>query len=158
RLGTPQSDDVLVYEEKDTGWFTHIEESASGRFCIIAGGDHDTSEQRLVDLSVKDAAPRLIQPREKGVRYSVADRGEQLFILTNADDAIDFRIAVAPLATPGRTHWRELVPHRPGIYIISTELFAGHLVRLERENALPSIVIRDLSTGAEHGIAFDEAA
>ena len=53
RLGTPQSDDVLVYEEKDAGWFTHIEESASGRFCIIAGGDHDTSEQRLVDLSVR---------------------------------------------------------------------------------------------------------
>ena len=51
RLGTPQSDDVLVYEEPDAGWFTHIEESASGRFCIISGGDHDTSEQRLVDLS-----------------------------------------------------------------------------------------------------------
>ncbi len=33
RLGTAQSDDVLVYEEKDNGWFTRIEESASGRFC-----------------------------------------------------------------------------------------------------------------------------
>ena len=158
RLGTPQSDDVLVYEEPDAGWFTHIEESASGRFCIIAGGDHDTSEQRLVDLSVPDATPRLIAPREKGVRYSVADRGDELFILTNADGAIDFRIATAPLATPDRTHWRELIPHRPGVYILSTELYAGHLVRLERSNALPSIVIRDLGVGAEHGIAFDEAA
>ena len=46
-----RADDVLVYEEKDTGWFTHIEESASGRFCIISGGDHDTSEQRLIDLA-----------------------------------------------------------------------------------------------------------
>ena len=101
RLGTPQSDDVLVYEEQDAGWFTRIEESASGRFCIIAGGDHDTSEQRLVDLSDPDATPRLIAPREKGVRYSVADRGDELFILTNADGAIDFRIATAPLATPG---------------------------------------------------------
>ena len=41
------------------------------------------------------------QPRETGVRYSVEDRGEELFILTNADGAIDFRIATAPLATPG---------------------------------------------------------
>jgi oligopeptidase B len=158
RLGTPQSDDVLVYEEKDTGWFTHLRESASGRFCIISGGDHDTSEERLVDLSTLDAVPRLIQPREKGVRYSVEDRGEELFILTNAGDAIDFRIATAPLATPDRAHWHELIPHRPGVYILSIELFAGHLVRLERENALPSIVIRDLATGAEHSIAFDEAA
>ncbi|CAN5446432.1 S9 family peptidase [soil metagenome] len=158
RLGTPQSDDVLVYEEPDSGWFTHIEESASGRFCIIAGGDHDTSEQRLVDLSVPDATPRLIAPREKGIRYSVADRCEELFILTNADGAIDFRIATAPLATPGREHWRELIPHRLGAYLLTMELYAGHLVRLERANALPSIVIRDLASGDEHGIAFDEAA
>lgn len=158
RLGTPQSDDVLVYEEKDTGWFTRISESASGRFCMISGGDHDTSEAWLVDLSRPDAVPRLVAPRETGVRYSVADRGEELFILTNADGAIDFRIATAPLATPDRRHWRELIPHRPGVYVLDMDLYAGHLARLERSNALPSIVIRDLATGAEHGIAFDEAA
>jgi len=158
RLGAPQADDVLVYEEKDTGWFTHIARSASGRFCTISGGDHDTSEEWLLDLADPDASPRLIQPREKGVRYSVEDRGEELYILTNADDAIDFRIATAPLATPDRTHWRALIPHRLGVYIISIELLAGHLVRLERANALPSIVIRDLGSGLEHGIAFDEAA
>ena len=158
RLGTPQSDDVLVYEEKDIGWFTHIGESASGRFCVISGGDHDTTEQRLVDLSLPDAPPRLIAPREKGVRYSVADRGEELFILTNEGGAIDFKIVTAPLAAPDLTQWRELVPHRPGTYILGIDLFAGHLVRLERANALPSIVIRDLATQAEYTIAFDEAA
>ncbi|MSP74553.1 MAG: S9 family peptidase [Rhodospirillaceae bacterium] len=158
KLGTPQADDVLVYEEKDIGWFTRIEKSASGRFCIIAGGDHDTSEQHLIDLSRPDATPRLIAPREKGLRYEVADRGEELFILTNDGGAIDFRIVTAPLTAPGRANWRELVPHRPGTYILGIELFAGHLVRLERANALPSIVIRDLGSGNEHLISFDEAA
>ena len=158
RLGTAQADDVLVYEEQDTGWFTRIGESASGRFCIISGGDHDTTEERLIDLSIADAEPRLVAPREKGVRYSVADRGDELFILTNEGDAIDFRIATVPLAAPERANWRELVPHRLGTYILGMDLFAGHLVRLERTNALPSIVIRDLATGAEHTIAFDETA
>ncbi|MCA0250659.1 MAG: S9 family peptidase [Proteobacteria bacterium] len=158
RLGTPQSDDVLVYEEKDIGWFTHIGESASGRFCIISGGDHDTSEEWLIDLSVPDAVPRLIAPRETGVRYSVSDRGDALFILTNEGGAIDFKIVTAPLAAPQRANWRELVPHRPGTYILGIELYADHLVRLERANALPSIVIRDLATQAEHTIAFDETA
>jgi oligopeptidase B len=158
RLGTQQSGDVLVYEEKDNGWFTSIGESASGRFCVIGGGDHDTSEQWLLDLSDANARPRLVAPREKGVRYSVDDRGEELYILTNEGGAIDFRIATAPLATPDRPHWRELVPHRPGVYVINTQLYANHLVRLERENALPAIVIRDLRTGDEHKIAFDEAA
>ena len=158
RLGTPQSEDVLVYEEKDSGWFTSIAESASGRFCVISGGDHDTSEQRLVDLSNPAAEPRLIAPREKGVRYSAADRGGELFILTNEGGAIDFRIATAPLASPGRENWRELIAHRPGVYILDIELYAGHLVRLERANALPSIVIRELGSGTEHTIAFDETA
>ena len=158
RLGTAQADDMLVYEEKDIGWFTHIGESASGRFCVISGGDHDTTEERLIDLSVPDAAPRLIAPREKGVRYSVADRGDELFILTNEGDAIDFKIVTAPLAASDRANWRELVPHRPGTYVLGIDLYAGHLVRLERANALPSIVIRDLSTRLEHTIAFDETA
>ena len=158
RLGTPQADDVLVYEEKDTGWFTRIETSASRRFCIIAGGDHDTSEQWLLDLTSPDAAPRLVAPREKGVRYDVADRGDALFILTNSGGAIDFRIVTAPLADPAPANWRELISHRPGTYILGIELFAGHLVRLERTNALPSIVIRELGGGGEHVIAFDETA
>ena len=152
RLGTPQTDDILIYEEQDSGWFTHIHESASGRFCVIAGGDHETSEQWLIDLVNAEAKPRLVAAREEGVQYSVADRGDKLFILTNADGAIDFKIVVAALMFPARATWRDLIPHREGVYIIDFELYAGHLVRLERANALPAIVIRDLSDrrGARH--------
>jgi oligopeptidase B len=158
RLGTLQSDDVLVYEEKDKGWFTSIDESASGRFCIIGSGNQETSEQWLIDLASPDAQPRLVALRETGVRYSVDDRGEELFIRTNQGDAIDFRIDVAPLATPDRAHWRPLIPHRSGVYVLELSLFARHLVRLERANALASIVVRDLESGEEHVIKFEETA
>ncbi len=158
RLGMPQANDKLVYEESDPGWFTHIHESASGRFCVIAGGDHETSEQRLIDLADGEASPRLVAAREGGVQYSLADRGDELFILTNADDAIDFKIVTAPLGSPERANWRDLIPYRAGIYILDIELYAHHLVRLERANALPSIIVRDLVTGEEHAIAFDELA
>jgi oligopeptidase B len=158
RLGTLQAEDVLVYEEQDPGWFTHIHESTSGRFCVIAGGDHETSEQHLIDLADPDAKPRLVAARQPGVQYSIADRGDELFILTNDADAIDFKIVTAPLTTPERANWRDLIPYREGVYIIDIDLYAGHLVRLERANALPAIIIRDLATKEEHAIAFDEAA
>src|SRR5437763_310414 len=158
RLGMPQADDILVYGEHDSGWFTHIHESSSGRFCVIAGGDHETSEQRLVDLADPAAPPRLIAARESGLQYSLADRGDELIILTNADAAIDFKIVTAPIQSPERGNWRDLIPHREGIYILDLELYSGHLVRLERANALPAIVIRDLTSAEEHAIAFDETA
>jgi len=132
RLGTKQADDVLIYQETDPGWFTHLHESTSGRFCVIAGGDHETSEQRLIDLAYPDAPPRLIAPREANVQYSIADRSDQLFILTNVDGAIDFKIVTAPLASPERANWRDLIPHRAGVYILDHDLYSGHLVRLER--------------------------
>ena len=93
---------------------------------MIAGGDHETSEQRLIDLADPEAPPRLVAAREEGVQYSVADRGDELFILTNADGAIDFKIVTAPLASPERANWRDLIPHREGVYVIDIELYAGH--------------------------------
>ena len=141
RLGTRQADDTLVYEEQDSGWFTHLHESSSGRFCVIAGGDHETSEQRLIDLANPDAPPRLVAAREEGVQYSIADRGDELFILTNADDAIDFKVVTAPLAAPERANWRDLIPYREGVYVLDVELYAGHMVRLERANAHIEILL-----------------
>src|SRR5262249_15942781 len=55
-------------------------------------------------------------------------------------------------------HWPDLVPHRPGVYILSLAVLADWLIRLEREDGLPRIVVRRLATGEEHTIAFPEEA
>src|SRR5690606_15882890 len=51
-----------------------------------------------------------------------------------------------------------LVPHKPGRLILEAIAFKDHLVRLEREDGLPRVVIRRFADGAEHAIAFDEEA
>jgi oligopeptidase B len=84
--------------------------------------------------------------------------GPSLFVLTNTDGAEDFKIAVAPLANPEHAHWRDLVPHRPGTYVVSFTVLADWLIRLERTDGLPSIVVRRLADGEEHTIAFAEEA
>jgi oligopeptidase B len=81
-----------------------------------------------------------------------------LIILTNADGAEDFKIVWSPLVTPGRAYWRDLVPHRPGVYILSFMVLEDWLIRLEREDGLPRIVVRRLADGEEHAIAFAEEA
>ena len=158
RLGTPASDDALVYAETDTGFSVALGKTLSGRFLVLDTHDHQTSEIHLIDADRPDQAPFVVAPRETGHEYSVDHHGERLFVLTNSDGAEDFRVCEAPLATPGRAHWREVVPHRPGRLILDTAVFKDHLVRLEREDSLPRIIIRALADGSEHAIAFDEEA
>ncbi|MGL4323281.1 MAG: S9 family peptidase [Beijerinckiaceae bacterium] len=157
-LGTPQSDDVLMYEEADEGWFVHIRRSATGRYAIIDAGDHETSENHFIDLDNHQSKSILIAKREPGLRYDADDRDDTLYILTNADGAVDFKIVTAPIASPSRQNWRDHIHHRPGVFILSHDIFSGHMARLERENAHPRIVIEDLSSQQSHIIAFDEEA
>ena len=125
---------------------------------VVDAHDHVTSEARLVDAARPDSAPVLVAARDPMTEYDVSHHGDRLIILTNAGGAEDFRIVETPIATPGREHWVDLVPHRPGVLIAGFEVYARWLVRLERENALPRIVVRDLASGEEHAIAFEEEA
>ncbi len=158
RLGDSADQDTLMHEESDAGMFVDIDETQSGRFLLISINDHETSEIRLLDLTVPDAVPVTIAPRAVGREYDVDHLGDALLIRTNADGAEDFKIVTAPVADPSPGNWRDLVAHRPGCLILSHLCLQGRLIRLERENGLPRIVIRDMATGAESSIAFDEEA
>jgi len=163
RLGTPTESDALVYEEPDKGFFVSVDRLLDGRFGVISCGDSETSEARLIDLADPAAPLRLVALRTKGVRYSVDhhpsfDGKPTLIIQTNADEAEDFKIVTAPLDAPGRAAWADLVSHRPGTFLLDTIVFRDWLVRLERSEGLPRIVVRRLADREEHTIAFDEEA
>ena len=148
--------DALVHEQPDPAYFLGLSETQSRRYLLLNASDHETAEIRLVDTKDLSAAPRLVSAREPEHDYSVEHHDDRLIILTNSDGAEDYRIVEAPIETPGREHWREIEPHRPGRLILEIVAFKHHLVRLEREDGLPRIVIRRFADGAEHEIAFAE--
>ena len=163
RLGTPASEDALIYEEQDSRFFVSLGRTQSGHFADISVHDHETSESWLLDLARPDAQPRLVAARETSVQYDVEhhpgwDGEEVLVIRTNAGGAEDFKIAVTPLARPSRENWRDLIAHKRGVYRLSMTLFSDWLIRLEREDSLPRIVVRQIASGEEHAIAFAEEA
>ena len=157
-LGTDPREDRLLYQEDDPGFFLNLATSDSRRFIVISAHDHVTSEVRLVAAGDLAADPLLVAPRETGRLYSVADWGDRLLILTNADKAVDFKIVEAPLSAPDPSNWRNLIDHRPGKFVTDMLLFEEHLVRLEHSQALPRLVVRRLADGDEHEIDFAEEA
>ena len=163
RLGTPASDDRLIFESIDPQYFVSLSDTQSRRFAIISLHDHETSEVRLIDLLRPDAEPQLVAPLEPSVRYDVEHHpsfggAPALIFRTNAAGAEDFKLAWTPLASPERANWQDLVAHRPGIFILSFTVFADWLIWLEREDGLPRIVVRRLSTREQHTIEFPEEA
>ncbi|MBJ3774481.1 S9 family peptidase [Acuticoccus mangrovi] len=146
-----------LYEEADPGFFVAVSRTLSGRFLVIDSHDHQTSEVRLIDAWAPLSPPVVVAERIEAEEYDVAHHDDALFIRTNRE-ARDFRIVRAPVAAPGRENWEDIVPHRPGILIVAMAVFQDFLVWLERENALPRIIIRRLADGDEHQIAFDEEA
>ncbi|HEV2517437.1 MAG TPA: S9 family peptidase [Devosia sp.] len=156
-LGTPQADDEIVYEEKDPGFFVGVDETLSRNYIVIDAHDHQTSEFWLIDTRT-GGAPKLVSPRLVDREYDVEDRNGVFYILTNADGAEDFKIVTVAADNPAAENWIDLVPHRPGVLILDIILLSHHLVRLERSEGLPRIVVRNLDDGEEWTVKFDEEA
>nr|WP_321983124.1 S9 family peptidase [uncultured Lichenicoccus sp.] len=159
--------DVLVYEERDPGFFIGVGTTASRAWITIECGDQETNETWLIPAGDPIAEPRLVAGRDRGVRYSLSHWRGRFIIRTNLDGAVDFKLMQAPDTAPGRAHWRDFVPHRPGRYIVRITAFRDHLVTVERHEANNRIVIMrqssdkeggDTDGGDTHTIAIDEPA
>jgi oligopeptidase B len=157
-LGTPQSADRLVFEEEDPGFFMGVGGSLLDDYIFIDIHDHETSEYRILSTKDLTAEPKLVAVRETGIEYELNEGGDVFYILTNDGGAKDFKIMQAPVESPSKENWAEVVAHRPGTLILSVSAYAGHLVWMEKHEGLPRIVIRDRKTGEDHSIAFDEEA
>jgi oligopeptidase B len=158
RLGDPQSADRLIYEETDPGFFMSVGGTRTNDWIFIGINDHETTEYRVLPAGDPSAKPVIVAPRQTGIEYELEEGGDVFFILTNSGGAKDFRIMTAPVADPRPENWTEFVPHEPGRLILAIMGFRDHLVRLERKDGLPRIVVRERASGEEHMIAFDEEA
>jgi oligopeptidase B len=150
--------DAIIHEQEDPSYFIGLDITQDHRFLLLSVHDHETAEISLIDAADPFARPRLVAPREPEHDYSVDHHEGKLVILTNSDGAEDFRIVEAPVEAPGRDNWRVIEPHKPGRLILDVVSYKDFLVRLEREDGLPRIVVRRFAGGEEHAIAFDEEA
>jgi oligopeptidase B len=153
-LGTDSSTDALIYEEALEGWFLDITPTQSGRFVVLSVSDHETSEAYLLERNNPNATPQCVRPREIGLRYEVEHHGDRLLLLTNKDGADDCKVMT--VALDDLLTWQEFIPYRTGVMILDIVPFAEYLIRLERSNALPRIVIHEWASGEEHTLKVEE--
>jgi oligopeptidase B len=157
RLGTPATEDKLVFEEADEKFNVGIGKTLSKQYLLISSSSGRTSETRYLDAHTPEGEFKVLLPRKEGISYSVSHHSNHFYIRIN-DTARDFRVVTAPVANPVPANWKEVVSPQPGLYVQAMQLFKHHAAYLLRINGLHTMRIVDLAKNTSHDIKFGEQA
>ena len=155
-IGTPVESDATLYKEEDQSFGVGAGLSAQEDWLVIATGDNETSEVRLVRADDPTGEQILVKPRVKGVEYDVDIRDGKLYVHTN-DEHVNFRLATANLDAPGE--WETLIAGSDEFYLTGFELYKDFYVTEGRLNGLDQVQVRSYADASKiTPIAFPEAS
>src|SRR6516162_3543910 len=156
RVGTPASDDVVVFEEADERFWLGVRLTRNERYLQIHTASKLTSEVWLLDAATPEASCTVVAPRRQGVEYDVEVAGDKLLILHNDGGAENFELASAPLPGAGDSRaWTPLIAHRADTRLLGVDAFAEHTVVYFRRDGLTGLRVL-AADGAERNITFPE--
>ena len=153
-LGTDPSEDVEVFHETDETFGTFVYKTKSSDYLIIGSYATLATEYRVLDANNPEGEFQVIQPRERGLEYSVSHFGDRFYIRTNLD-AQNFRLMSCPVGATTKDNWTEEIAHRPDVLLEGIEIFKDYLVVEERAQGLTQLRVRPWN-GEEHYIEFEE--
>ena len=156
-LGTPATEDHLVYEETDETFSVYVYKTKSKQYLMIACHQTVTSEYRYLEADHPQGEFKILHPRERDHEYDVDHYEDRFYIRTN-DRAKNFRLMIADIRTPGKEYWRELIPHREDVLLEGLELFQDFMVLEERKKGLIHLRIVPWTGSGEYELDFWEPA
>jgi oligopeptidase B len=131
------------------------------KYITINANSLSSSEVRLID-ALHDYSQgnlpslQLVQGRKENLEYFVDHHDNQLYVLTNAGGAKNFKLVKSNPDSPGMQNWRDLITLSPTEKIEDVDLFKDRIVLYGRRDGLPMILCCDLKSGANHEIELPE--
>jgi len=156
-LGTPPSDDQLVYEEKDTSFYIGVQKTSDDRFICIREHATTMNEQRCTSAD-RPGAFTVIAAREKDHLYEADHVGGRWLVKTNWE-APNYRIMAVLDAdvARGTAAWTDVVKTSPDVFIDDWQAFDDHIALQEWADA--NLRIRLIGAdGRESLVQSDEPA
>ncbi|MEZ2346007.1 S9 family peptidase [Terriglobus sp. RCC_193] len=126
-LGDAQPDDVQVFHEEDERFNVGVGRTRDRKYLFLESGSHTTSEYRFVDTTTPTAEFTLIAERINDQEYYPDHRDGFFYIRTN-DAGKNFRLVVAPVSTPSRDHWQELLPEDKDVPLEDFDVFQNFAI------------------------------
>lgn len=155
-LGTPQNRDVEVFHEADDTFRCFVGKTKSGEYLVLGSGSTMADEYRVLRADNPEGEWQIVQPRERGLEYSLDHFKGHFYILTNWQ-AQNFRLMKTPVDQTEKVNWQEVIAHRNNALIEDIEVFSDYLVLEERVDGLAKVRVMPWSGEGEHYIEFDDA-
>jgi len=133
RIGTPQSDDTLIYERPDQkDWLFNGGVTDDGRYLIInaSKGSSDKNRVYYKDLQAKDSA--VVKLLDEGdASYGMIDNDGPVFWFRTDADASRGRVVAIDTRKPEKANWKEIIPQAKetlqGVNVVGNMMVATYL-------------------------------
>ncbi|WP_396145430.1 S9 family peptidase [Flavobacterium sp.] len=155
KLGSNPSEDVVVYFEEDDTFNVSIYKSKSKKYLIISSESTLTSEFQILLSSTPDKQFKVFQKRTRELEYSISHYEDSFYIVTNKDDATNFKVMKTPEDKTSKENWVDLIPHREEVLLEGIDIFKDYLVVSERFDGLNKIRIMPWSGEGEYYLPFE---
>ena len=155
-LGTDPSNDIEIFHEKDDTFSTFVYKTKSKKFIVIGSGSTLTDEYQVLEADNPNSNLRIIQPRTRGLEYGISHYNDHFYILTNKDEATNFKLMRTHEDKTGIENWEDVIPHRHEVLLEDVSIFKDYMVLEERSNGLNKIRIKRWDDSADYYLPFDE--
>lgn len=154
-LGQDSKDDIIVFNETDDTFNTYVYKTKSKDYIIVGSSATLSDEFRILDANKPDEQFKLFAPRMRGLEYGISHFGEYFYIVTNKDDAENFKLMKTPVSSTTPENWVDVLPHRKDILLEDIEIFKDFLVVSERKLGLSQIRIMRWDDSEDYYLPFD---
>jgi oligopeptidase B len=156
-LGTDATTDPVVFAEKDERYDVDINRTRDDKYLFMVSESHVTSDVKFLAADTPKGDWKVIEPRKEGIRY-YADEANDVFYIRANDTSPSYRLVTAPVATPGKAHWTELIAARREVPIEDVDALKNFYVIRERVKGLPVLRVVTMKNKEAHAVEFPEPA
>lgn len=135
-------DPVLVFEEKDETFVCSVGKTRDKQHLLIHSSSTVSDEYRILKADEPQGTFEIFQPRVRGLEYNIDGFNDRWYIVTNAQDATNFKLMTTERNQTELAQWQDLIPHRSDVLLEDVELFDDFLVIEEKFNGLTRLGIR----------------
>ena len=141
KLGTSTEEDELVFHEKDDTYNTFVYKTKSKKYIVIGSTSTLTSEYQIIKADEPNATFKMFSPRTRGLEYSIYHYNDSFYILTNKDNATNFKLMKVGEENTSYENWEEFILHRKNVLLEDIEIFKDYYVLSERDQGLNKMKI-----------------